>query len=759
MKTRRDFLGFLGRLGLSGIMAPFLAGGQAKAQAASPQEHFDLVVIGTGFGGTMTSLSVAYNMESKLAGGPAPTSPLQILMLERGTWWTTPLETVQDKQVNTREFLIWHKQPTQEWTSLNDARGMIDLVRRCRRSKNRPQGLYDFSPIGKQDFFGFKNDGVSVLRASGVGGGSLVYSNITIRPPETVFDDSRWPGSWHGAGGAAARLTYCKQAAEAISHGVEALIVKGGAAVNTGLSNIVTRSARLAPPRWEPKTDPTIPPTDGSRPLLQIKVRDEHKPLQADERELIDRARVFQTAIAKLTPHYGTVDLAINDIAPEPDKPDAKPRGKNYCERQGRCNIGCLPGARHTLNKQLMRALYGDFTADAFDPQHPVNSNCVLKHVGLELRALAEVDVISQAADGSYVINYRQRRIADPQAFDNKVISADRVIVAGGCLGTTELMLHCQQRGVDANGSEGLRDLSDKLGFGFSPNGDHIAFMDNTKERVSLTRGPVTTSFGQFNAEAPQAKGFHNVEDQGIPRSLAALTGYGFQVMQALARGDGRFRRLPQTIVGFFNALHEIFTLNPRRKYPSLSPQDMSGDRPESEDELTAKTMCVVVQGKDDAIGQFRLEDNQLRVMRSDGKAFHEDGIYKQIHDTLDRLAALLRPEGSEAKFVSPFSDATLPGQKPVVLTSHPLGGCPMGDSVSNGVVDEWGRVFRKGAPEAYYKGLYIADGSVIPTALGVNPSLTIAAVALHTAEKVLAEWSEIPARGQRTAAAPQCKA
>jgi len=39
---------------------------------------------------------------------------------------------------------------------------------------------------------------VSVIRANGVGGGSLVYSNITIRPPDLVLDDPRWPVDWQG---------------------------------------------------------------------------------------------------------------------------------------------------------------------------------------------------------------------------------------------------------------------------------------------------------------------------------------------------------------------------------------------------------------------------------------------------------------------------------------------------------------------------------------------------------------------------------
>ena len=64
------------------------------------------------------------------------------------------------------------------------------------------------------------------------------------------------------------------------------------------------------------------------------------------------------------------------------------------------------------------------------------------------------------------------------------------------------------------------------------------------------------------------------------------------------------------------------------------------------------------------------------------------------------------------------------------VITAHPLGTCRMADDISRGVVDENCRVFN-------YPNLYVVDGSVIPTALGVNPALTIAAIAEKVSESI----------------------
>ncbi|MCA9971016.1 MAG: hypothetical protein KC425_12410, partial [Anaerolineales bacterium] len=62
--------------------------------------------------------------------------------------------------------------------------------------------------------------------------------------------------------------------------------------------------------------------------------------------------------------------------------------------------------------------------------------------------------------------------------------------------------------------------------------------------------------------------------------------------------------------------------------------------------------------------------------------------------------------------------------------TAHTLGGCGIGANDREGVVDKYQRVFN-------YPGLMIADASVIPANLGVNPSLTITAMAERAMQHV----------------------
>jgi hypothetical protein len=76
------------------------------------------------------------------------------------------------------------------------------------------------------------------------------------------------------------------------------------------------------------------------------------------------------------------------------------------------------------------------------------------------------------------------------------------------------------------------------------------------------------------------------------------------------------------------------------------------------------------------------------------------------------------------------------------VYCAHPLGGCRMAETPDLGVVDDRGAVHG-------YEGLYCIDGSIVPTSLGVNPSLTISALSERCAERLVGNAADLglPAR------------
>jgi cholesterol oxidase len=68
-----------------------------------------------------------------------------------------------------------------------------------------------------------------------------------------------------------------------------------------------------------------------------------------------------------------------------------------------------------------------------------------------------------------------------------------------------------------------------------------------------------------------------------------------------------------------------------------------------------------------------------------------------------------------------------------IPMTAHILGGCPFGRDAQEGVIDLECQVHN-------YPGLYIVDGSIVPANPGVNPSLTIAALAEYAMSRVAAK-------------------
>lgn len=257
-------------------------------------------------------------------------------------------------------------------------------------------------------------------------------------------------------------------------------------------------------------------------------------------------------------------------------RPGARPK---YCERQGRCILGCLPGARHPLNKTIINAL--------LDPPGPGPKPDVT------LRSLTEVDAIHPLDDGGYEVLYRDLRAThswdDRAELPAPAVTAPVVVVAAGTLGSTELLLRSQRHGLS---------LSDTIGTRFSSNGDFSGFAvlptepgQNDLYPIFPTRGPTNTSHVMF----ADGKLHMTVEDGGIPAMFASVTAAGLQVLSnALDREP-----LLQVLLGGWL----------RGKTPNirdLAPELAHG----TEDEKIANIFWFNAMGTDRANGRFDLDDN-----------------------------------------------------------------------------------------------------------------------------------------------------
>src|SRR5262249_24613236 len=105
-------------------------------------QTWDVVVVGSGFGGTMAALSIGRALRDRGHGE-------KIHILERGTWWTTPVGTVQDIDIRTPDHLRANGQrAVQFWPSVDNAAGLVDLLGRCFKRDSNPDGLYEITEFG-----------------------------------------------------------------------------------------------------------------------------------------------------------------------------------------------------------------------------------------------------------------------------------------------------------------------------------------------------------------------------------------------------------------------------------------------------------------------------------------------------------------------------------------------------------------------------------------------------------------------------------
>jgi cholesterol oxidase len=146
-------------------------------------------------------------------------------------------------------------------------------------------------------------------------------------------------------------------------------------------------------------------------------------------------------------------------------------------------------------------------------------------------------------------------------------------------------------------------------------------------------------------------------------------------------------------------------------------------------------TQTFLTIGHDNASGQMALTDDRLRIS---WPGAGQQPIYQAMQATTTGATAVT--QGISVK--EPIWTGVLNYH---LITVHPLGGCPMGEDAERGAVNDRGQVFSSATGTAAYRGLYVADGSIVPTSLGVNPLLTISALAERAMTLLIRDrgWTE----------------
>ncbi|WP_225828331.1 GMC oxidoreductase [Streptomyces naphthomycinicus] len=381
--------------------------------------------------------------------------------------------------------------------------------------------------------------------------------------------------------------------------------------------------------------------------------------------------------------------------APGPGLPLAGPgygnlhgAARRTCRLCGECNIGCNEGAKNSLDLTYLSAA---------------------RTRGADLRTGHEAQAVRPGPRGGYLVDYVRHPVPEPPQPPEPgsrptaaTLACDRLVLAAGTLGTIRLLLRSRNR---------LPGLGPALGTRFSGNGDTLSFLLRAKDGstgrsrpLNPSQGPVITSALRLPDAldgVPGAGRGGYIEDGGYP-----------QFVQWLAEGARGPQQLSRAARFLTRRLADRIGLAPRH-HLSGDLSDLLGDGL-----LTSTSLPLLGMGRDTPDGELRLRGGRLDVSWT--AANSADGL-RRIRSAMRRIADVLG---------AGYADNPL-WHLGRTVTVHPLGGAPMGHRPETGVCDPFGEVY--GHP-----GLYIADGSAMPGPVGVNPSLTIAALADRMSTRML---------------------
>jgi cholesterol oxidase len=312
-------------------------------------DECEAVVVGTGFGGGISACRLAKKW------------PGRVVVLERG------------KRYGLGQFPRSPDDFRKNFWVLPDHTPHPRHVRRAAQKNGELHGMYDVRNYEHMD----------VVVCAGVGGGSLIYANVFLIPPDGVFVDNRWPDS-------------CKKADLLPYYGVAKSVL-------------------------------------GSRPI---------PPHTDDPRRRIPKTELFQRIAREARHDSQLVDINVffGRYPQQPNQPPleiGRQEENRYgavqtsCTYCGECICGCNYHAKNTVDLNYLHAAENFHLAE-------VRTECLVEEI-VPVDANGADRPEADGADG-YRVKYR-----DLKDGTKKTVLTKRVVVSAGCLGSTELLLRCKK--------------------------------------------------------------------------------------------------------------------------------------------------------------------------------------------------------------------------------------------------------------------------------------------------------------------------
>ncbi|MFD4524449.1 GMC family oxidoreductase N-terminal domain-containing protein [Streptomyces sp. NPDC058470] len=456
----------------------------------------------------------------------------------------------------------------------------------------------------------------------------------------------------------------------------------GGGSLNYANTLYVPPKAFFEDPQWKDITDwegELKPYYDQARRMLGVRLNPTMTPSDVHLKAAAQRMGIGDTF------HMAPVGVFFGDGEDADGTAKARPGGevedpyfggagpaRKACTECGECMTGCRHGAKNTLNENYLH---------------------LAEKAGAVVHPMTTVVSVTDDSQGGYAVTTLPTD--EKRKGDGRMFKARRVVIAAGTYGTQTLLHRMKSSGQ-------LPYISGRLGELTRTNSEALVGAQTDNRRYRKAHGKPKADFTQGVAITSSIHPDENTHIEPV------RYGKGSNSMGSLS-----ILQVPYTE----GSSPSLGWLANAAKHPLLLLRMLS-NRHWSERTIIG----LVMQSVDNSLTTYLKPKGAGKGLLT-ARQGHGAPNPRQIKAASESASAI-------AAEINGFAGSNVGELMGTPLTAHFLGGCPIGDSASSGVIDPYHRLY--GHP-----GISVVDGAAVSANLGVNPSLTITA----QAERAMSYW------------------
>ncbi|MFF8567385.1 GMC oxidoreductase [Streptomyces albidoflavus] len=453
----------------------------------------------------------------------------------------------------------------------------------------------------------------------------------------------------------------------------------GGGSLNYANTLYVPPKPFFTDPQWGAITDwqdELKPYYDQAQKMLGVRLNPTTTPSDVHLKAAAEKMGVGDTFhMAPVGVFFGDGKDAAGESRAKPGEevPDPYFGGagpsRRACSECGECMTGCRHGAKNTLNENY---LY------------------LAEKAGATIHPMTSVVAVTEDSRGGFAV--RTLPTNAKRKGRGRTFTARRVVLAAGTYGTQTLLHRMKDTGL-------LPHLSDKLGTLTRTNSEGLVGAQTTDRRYRKVHGAKKVDFTKGVAITSSVHPNDSTHIEPVRYGKKSNAMGGLTILQVpYAENSSR-------VAGF---------LANCAKHPLLVLRSLSNRR------WSERTIIgLVMQTLDNSLTTYRKPKGLGKGLLT-ARQGHGAPNPTQIKEAGEAATAI-------AAEINGFAGSNIGELMGTPLTAHFLGGCPIGATADEGVIDPYHRLY--GHP-----GITVVDGSAVSANLGVNPSLTITAQAERAA-------------------------